>query len=110
MATLFFIVLKSFFFFFGQSKKYSINTWYSFLCFFFDVEERIRGDFFFLMFIYLAALGFSCGTQDLQSSLQDVGSSSLTQDQTWAHCIESAVLATGPPEKSRDSRLSFLFF
>ena len=107
MATLF--VLKSFFFSVNlRNTVLTLDTVFFF--FFFDVEERIRGDFFFLMFIYLAALGFSCGTQDLQSSLQDVGSSSLTQDQTWAHCIESAVLATGPPEKSRDSRLSFLFF
>ena len=30
--------------------------------------------FCFLKSIYLAALGLSCGTQDLQSSLQDVGS------------------------------------
>ena len=42
--------------------------------------------FFFKKFIlyYLAALGLSCGTWDFQSSVQPVGSNSLTRDQTQA--------------------------
>ena len=44
---------------------------------------------FFLKYIYLAALGLSCDTQDLQFSLWHVGSSSLTRDWTWAPCIGS---------------------
>ena len=62
---------------------------------------------FFKLFIYLAASGLSCGTQDLQlphanSSLQHVASSSLMRDWTWAHCIGSmdGVLATGQSGKS----------
>ena len=38
--------------------------------------------FFFLIFIYLAASGFSCGTWDLQSSLRRMWFSSLTRDWT----------------------------
>ena len=34
----------------------------------------------FKIFIYLAALGLGCGTWDFQSSLQHVGSSSLTRN------------------------------
>ena len=46
--------------------------------------------------IYLALLGLSCGSQDLQSSLQHVGYSSLSRDQTWAPCTwECRVLAPG---------------
>ena len=44
---------------------------------------------FVLFNIYLAAPGLSCGTLDLSSSLQYVGSSSLTRDRTWALCIDS---------------------
>ena len=52
------------------------------------------------VFIYLAALGLSCGMEDLQ--LWHVGSSSLTRDQTQAPYIwEQAVLATVPPWKPR---------
>ena len=39
--------------------------------------------------IYLAGPGLSCGTLDLSSLLQHVGSSSLAKDPTWALCIES---------------------
>ena len=40
----------------------------------------------FFFFFFLAALVLNCRMQDLQ--LQQVGSSSLTRDQTWAPCIE----------------------
>ena len=40
-------------------------------------------------FFYLAAPGLSCGMWALGSSLQHVGSSSLTRDRTWAACIGS---------------------
>ena len=40
-------------------------------------------------FVYLAAPRLSCGTRDLQSSLQHVGSSSLTKDQTQSPCSGS---------------------
>ena len=47
-------------------------------------------------FFYLVALGLSCSTWDLRSSLkhvnpylQHVGSSSLTRDATWAACFGS---------------------
>ena len=42
---------------------------------------------FFNKYIYLAALGLSCNTKDLQFSLCCVGSSSLTRDRTWAPYI-----------------------
>ena len=42
---------------------------------------------YLFLFIYLATLGISCGTQDPCSSLQDVGSSSPTRDETQAPCI-----------------------
>ena len=52
--------------------------------------------FFFLIKkkIYLAASGLICGMWDVCCSLQvlqlwQVGSSSLTRDQTWAACIGS---------------------
>ena len=51
------------------------------------------------LFIYLIAPGLSCGTQDLPSSLQRVGSSSLTRDQTLVPYIGNTVLSTGPPGK-----------
>ena len=51
---------------------------------------------FYFFLIYLFAPGLSCGTWDLQSLLQHVGSlivhvvsSSLTRDGTWALCIEN---------------------
>jgi len=40
-----------------------------------------------ILFTYLVVPGLSCGTQDLPSSLQHVGSSSLTSDQTLAPYI-----------------------
>ena len=52
-------------------------------------------------FIYLAALGLSCGTRDLWSLLWHAGPSSLTKDWTQTACIASRVLATGPPGKSQ---------
>ena len=45
--------------------------------------------FFFSIFTYLAVLGLSCDTWDIQSLLQHMGSSSLTRDQTQAPCIRS---------------------
>ena len=58
--------------------------------------------FFFLIFIYLAVLGLSCGTRDLHCGVWDLlveacgifylqcaGSSSLTRDRTCAPCIGS---------------------
>ena len=56
------------------------------------------------MFIYLFGFAsLSCGLQDLQSSFQHAGSSSLSWGGTQApgssHC-ERGVLATGPPGKS----------
>ena len=46
--------------------------------------------FFKYSFIYLAVFDLSHGTQDLQSSLGPVGSSSLTMNQTQAPCFGSA--------------------
>ena len=40
-------------------------------------------------FIYLAALGLSCGMRDFQSLLQHVGSNSLTRGRTQAPIIQS---------------------
>ena len=40
-------------------------------------------------FVYLATPHLSCGTWDLQSSLQHVGSSSLTRNQTQSSCTGS---------------------
>ena len=40
--------------------------------------------------IYFGCPGLHFGTQDLQSSLQPVGSSSWTEDRTQAPCIGSA--------------------
>lgn len=51
----------------------------------------------------LAVLGLSCFMQTL--SLQHVRSSFLTRGRTWAPCIGSAVLATGPPKKSPNTLL-----
>ena len=42
--------------------------------------------FSMFLFIYLAALGLSCSTQDLPSSSWHVGSSSETRDRTWVPC------------------------
>ena len=42
-------------------------------------------EFFFLIFIYLAAVGFSCSMWDPQ--LQHVGSSSVTTDQTQSPAV-----------------------
>ena len=60
-----------------------------------------------LSFLYLAALGFSCGTWDLQSLLQHAGSLAVAlgtwfpdQDRTWALCTASRVLTMGAPGKS----------
>ena len=41
-----------------------------------------------LLFIYLVALGVSCGMWTLSCSMH-MGSSSLTRDQTWTPCIGS---------------------
>lgn len=58
--------------------------------------------------IYLALLGLSCGSQDLQSSLQHVGYSSLSRDQTWAPCTwECRVLAPGLAGKPLQSVFFF---
>ena len=75
--------------------------------------------FFFLIFIfiYLAALGLSCNTWDLWSSLwhadsylHHVGSSFLTGDRTWAPPYWGlGVLATEPPGKILNSFFSFLY-
>ena len=45
--------------------------------------------FFFFFKLYLAALDLSCSMRDLRSSLKQVGSSSLTRDQTQVPCIGS---------------------
>ena len=45
--------------------------------------------------------GICCSCGMINSQLRHVGSSSLTRDRTWALCIGSAVLASGPPGKSR---------
>ena len=74
-------------------EKCSLNHWTSR-----KVPEHLL--IFFLIFIYLAMPGLSCGTWDLQSLLWQVGSSSLTRDWIQAHCIGSTVLTTEPLEKS----------
>ena len=43
--------------------------------------------FFNILFTYLAAPGLSCSTRNLWFSLQNVGSSSVTREQTRAPCI-----------------------
>ena len=43
----------------------------------------------FFFFFFLVVPGLSCGMWALWSSLQHVGSSSLTRDRTWAICIGS---------------------
>ena len=53
---------------------------------------HIKRIFFFFFNVYLSVLGLSTGLQDLQSSLRQVGSSSLTRDRTQ-------VLATEPAGK-----------
>ena len=50
-------------------------------------------------FMYLVGLGLSCSMRVL-FQLRDVGSSSPNSDRTWAPCIGSWVLATGPLGKS----------
>ena len=55
-----------------------------------------------LLFMYLAGSDLSCGTQDLQSSLQHMGSSSLTRNPAQVPCISKhRALATGSPGKSQ---------
>ena len=44
---------------------------------------------FFFFKLYLAALDLSCSTRDLQSSLKQMGSNSLTRDRTQVPCIGS---------------------
>ena len=59
-----------------------------------------------LTFIYSAALALRIFSGTMPGlSLWHVESSSLARDQTRAPCIGSAVLATGPPEKSPDNSL-----
>ena len=59
-----------------------------------DYHIWLQYDFFKRIFIYLAALGLSCGTQALQlqhvnPQLQHVGSSSPTRDGTWPPWVGS---------------------
>ena len=61
--------------------------------------------FFFLIVIYLAALGLSCGTRDPQSLLWRVGSSSPTGVWTQAPCIGSTILSHCPPGESLEPTL-----
>ena len=75
----------------------------SFIYDFFNFSQRFL--VFFLILIYLAVLGLSCGTWYVWSSLWHVGclvvactlsvatiwgSSSLTRDRTWAPCLHGA--------------------
>ena len=57
-------------------------------------------------FLCLAAPCLGCGMQALLSSVQHVGSSSLTRNQTWAPCSGGGESSSGPPGKS----LAFLNF
>ena len=75
---------------------------------------------FYIFFLYLAVPGLSCGTQDLQSSLQHVGCLVVTCKLLAVACgiqfsdqgsnpgplhWECRVLAAGPPGKSHVSIL-----
>ena len=50
---------------------------------------NLHSSFFLFKNIHLLGYAGLCNTQDLQSSLQHVGSSSLTSDGTWAPCSGS---------------------
>ena len=54
-----------------------------------------------ILCIYFAALGLSCGMLDLGSLVATCGIQFPYQDWTHAPFIGSAVLATGPPQKSQ---------
>ena len=71
-----------------------------------DFSIGVRDDIFLIYFNFILFIWLHwvlVAAQDLLSSLQHVGSSSPTRDQTWAPlCWELGVLATGPPGKSSD--------